>query len=106
LHGWPKAAAPMPSEGRRPNDSDPRSRSADHPRHSRGLGKLRPNGFAGIGGGTDAEAHIAFYFGAMYLLQLVEQIVADESAEKVALALDMLNAELEEFLKAHAFTTQ
>jgi hypothetical protein len=34
-----------------------------------------------IGGADHAEAHIAFPFGAMYVLQILEQIVADMSAE-------------------------
>jgi hypothetical protein len=53
-----------------------------------------------------AQAHIAFHFGAMYVLQIVEQAVALESAEKAALALGILTAELDVFIKAHAITTQ
>jgi hypothetical protein len=51
----------------------------------------------GIGGSTHAEAHVAFHFGAMYVLQIVAQVVAERSAEEAALALGMLDAELEEF---------
>ncbi|HSY08983.1 MAG TPA: hypothetical protein VK820_10675 [Steroidobacteraceae bacterium] len=53
-----------------------------------------------------AQAHIAFHFGALHVLQIVEQVVALESAEKAALALGMSTAELDEFVKAHALTTQ
>jgi hypothetical protein len=51
----------------------------------------------GIGGSTHAEAHVAFHFGEMYVLQIVAQVVAERSAEEAALALGMLDAELEEF---------
>jgi hypothetical protein len=40
------------------------------------------------------------------VLQILEEVVALESAEKAALALGMLTAELDEFVKAHAITTQ
>jgi hypothetical protein len=59
-----------------------------------------------IGGAKHAEAHIAFHFGAMYVLQIVEQIVAETSAEAAALALGTLDAELDEFMKAHAVAIQ
>jgi hypothetical protein len=59
-----------------------------------------------IGGVKDAPAHIAFYFGAMYVLQILEQVVEHGSAEAAALTLSMLTAELEEFMKAHAVKTQ
>jgi hypothetical protein len=42
----------------------------------------------------------------MYVLQIVKQIVADRSAEDAALALGILSAELEEFMKAHAVAVQ
>jgi hypothetical protein len=59
-----------------------------------------------IGGANHAQAHIAFHFGAMYVLQIVEQVVAHGSAEAAALALSTLGAELDQFMKAHAITTQ
>jgi hypothetical protein len=60
----------------------------------------------GIGGSAHAEAHIAFYFSAMYVLQMVKLIVADRSAEDAALALGVLDTEIEEFLQAHAVVVQ
>jgi hypothetical protein len=60
----------------------------------------------GIGGSAHTEAHIAFYFSAMYVLQIVKLIVADRSAENAALALGMLDAEIEEFMQAHAVAMQ
>jgi hypothetical protein len=59
-----------------------------------------------IGGAKHAQAHIAFHFGAMYVLQIVEQVVAHKSAEAAALALGMLDAELDQFMKAHAIVIQ
>ena len=59
-----------------------------------------------IGGVKDAQAHIAFYFGAMYVLQIAEQVVAQRSPAGAALALSILDAELDEFMKAHAVVTQ
>jgi hypothetical protein len=59
-----------------------------------------------VGGSAHAEAHIAFHFGAMYVLQILEQVVEHGSAESAALALSMLTAELEEFIKAHAVAMQ
>jgi hypothetical protein len=60
----------------------------------------------GVGGDTHAEAHIAFHFGAMYVLQILEQVVEHGSAESAALALSMLTTELEEFMKAYAVAVQ
>jgi hypothetical protein len=37
---------------------------------------------------------------------MLQQILANRSVEETALALDMLNAELEEFMKAHAIAVQ
>jgi hypothetical protein len=59
-----------------------------------------------VGGTEHAQAHIAFHFGALYVLQILEEAVAHESAETAALALGMLTAELNEFVRAHAITTQ
>jgi hypothetical protein len=63
-----------------------------------------------VGGDAHAEAHIAshiaFHFGAMYALQILEQAVEHESAESAAVALSVLTAELEEFIKAHAIAMQ
>ena len=42
----------------------------------------------------------------MYVLQLTQQVIADRSGEAVSLALDMLSAELDEFMKAHASVIQ
>jgi hypothetical protein len=58
-----------------------------------------------VGGYAHAEAHIAFHFGAMYALQILEQAVEHGSAEAAALALSMLTAELEEFMKTHGENT-
>ena len=60
----------------------------------------------GIGGSTHAQAHIAFHFGAMYVLQILEQVVEHGSAEAAALALSMLTTELDEFMKANAAAIQ
>jgi hypothetical protein len=58
-------------------------------------------------GGTDrAQAHIAFHFGAMYVLQIAQQVIAERSGEEASLALNMLDAELDEFMKSHAITIQ
>jgi hypothetical protein len=54
-----------------------------------------------VGGNKHAEAHIAFHFGAMYLLQITQQVVADRSGDEVSLALYMLYAELDKFMKSH-----
>jgi hypothetical protein len=59
-----------------------------------------------VGGDPHAEAHIAFHFGAMYVLQILEQVVEHGSAEAAALALSTLDAELDEFMKAHAVALQ
>jgi hypothetical protein len=59
-----------------------------------------------IGGSAHAEAHIAFHFGAMYVLQIAQQMLALRSGEEVALALGMLDAELDQFMKAHAVAIQ
>jgi len=59
-----------------------------------------------VGGADHAEAHIAFHFGAMYALQIVKQVVAQKSAEKAALLLGMLDAELDQFMQAHALIMQ
>jgi hypothetical protein len=60
----------------------------------------------GIGGDAHAEAHIAFHFGAMYVLQIAQQVLAVRSDEKAALVLGMLDAELDQFMKAHAVAVQ
>jgi hypothetical protein len=59
-----------------------------------------------IGGTEHAQAHVAFHFGALYVLQIVEQVVAQRSVEEATLALGMLDAELDEFMKSHALLTQ
>jgi hypothetical protein len=50
--------------------------------------------------------HIAFHFGAMHVLKIVKPIVADRSAEGAALALGMLDAEIEDSTQAHAVAIQ
>jgi hypothetical protein len=42
----------------------------------------------------------------MYMLQIVEQVVAHGLAEAAALALGVLDAELEKFMKSHAIAIQ
>jgi hypothetical protein len=59
-----------------------------------------------IGGANHTEAHIAFHFGAIYVLQIARQVVADRSGEEVSLALAMLDAELYQFMNAHAIVIQ
>jgi hypothetical protein len=59
-----------------------------------------------IHGTKHAQAHGAFHFGAMYVLQLTQQVIADSSGEAVSLALKMLNAELDQFMKAHAIVVR
>jgi hypothetical protein len=51
-----------------------------------------------ISGIDHAEAHIAFHFGAMYVLQIAQQVIAARSGDEVSLALGMLDAELEQFM--------
>lgn len=59
-----------------------------------------------ISGGENAPAHSAFHFGALYVLQILQQVVAERAAEEAALAIGMLSAELEEFMNAHAIAVQ
>jgi hypothetical protein len=54
----------------------------------------------------DAEAQVAFHFGAMDVLQIAQQVIAERSGEEVSLAMDMLDAELEQFMKSHAIAIQ
>jgi hypothetical protein len=58
------------------------------------------------GGDKDAEAHIAFHFGAMYVLQIARLIIAQRSSDELPLVLGMLDAEVDEFMKAHAVAIQ
>jgi hypothetical protein len=60
----------------------------------------------GVGGDKDAGAHIAFHFGAMYVLQIALHILAERPGEEAALALGMLDRELDQFMKAHAVAVQ
>jgi hypothetical protein len=55
-----------------------------------------------IGGGEHAQAHIAFHVGAMYVLEIAQQAIAKWPAEDASFALGLVEAELEEFMKAHA----
>jgi hypothetical protein len=71
-----------------------------------GWAKFAETVLPGIGGGPNAGAHVAFHFGALYVLQLVSKVVGERSAEAAAVALGMLNAELEEFMEAHAVVVQ
>jgi hypothetical protein len=58
-----------------------------------------------IGGTEHTQACIAL-FGAMYVLQIPEHVVALRSAEEAALALSTLGAEIDEFMKVHAVAVQ
>jgi hypothetical protein len=44
--------------------------------------------------------------GAMYVLQIARHVIAERSGEEAALALGMLDAELDQFMKAHAVAVQ
>jgi hypothetical protein len=70
------------------------------------MANFAETGLPSIGGDAHAEAHLAFHFGALYVLQIVEQVVARGSAESAALALSTLGAELDEIMKAHAIAVQ
>ena len=59
-----------------------------------------------VSGDTHVAAHIAFHFGAMYVLQILENVVEHGSAEAATFTLSMLTAELKEFMKAHAVSVQ
>jgi hypothetical protein len=59
-----------------------------------------------VGGNKHAEAHIVFRFGAMYVLQIAREVIEARSGDAVSLALGKLDAELDQFMKSHAITTQ
>jgi hypothetical protein len=59
-----------------------------------------------IVGTQHAEAQVAFHIGAMYVLQLTQQVIVERSSEAVSLALEMLEAEFEQFVKSHAIVIQ
>jgi hypothetical protein len=59
-----------------------------------------------IGSTDNAKAHVAFHFGAMYVLQIAQQVIAHRSGEEVSLALAMLDAELDQFMDSHAIIVQ
>jgi hypothetical protein len=59
-----------------------------------------------IRGTEHAEAHVAFYFGAMYVLQLTQRVIEERSNEAVSVALDMLDAEVDRFTKSHTIVIQ
>jgi hypothetical protein len=42
----------------------------------------------------------------MYVLQIAQQIIAERSGEEVSLALGMLDAELDQFMRSHAVAMQ
>ena len=58
------------------------------------------------GGTRHAQAHSAFHFGALYVLQLLREVVEHKSAGAAAIALAMLTVELDDFLKVHSVCTQ
>jgi hypothetical protein len=47
-----------------------------------------------------APAHLAFYFGAMYLLHVVQPAIAGGSDEAVSLAFQLLQTQLSKFIDA------
>ena len=53
-----------------------------------------------------ARAHIALHVGAMYVLEIAQQAIAHWSGEEAPLALGMVEAELEQFVKSHAIVIQ
>jgi hypothetical protein len=59
-----------------------------------------------VGGTEIAQAHMAFYFGALHVLQVIEQIAENGCADAAELALSILTIELNEFIEAHSSTTQ
>jgi hypothetical protein len=59
-----------------------------------------------IHGTERAQAHAAFHFGGMYVLQLTQQMIADSSSDALSVALDMLDAEIEQFMSSHAVAIQ
>ncbi|HSY08557.1 MAG TPA: hypothetical protein VK820_08500 [Steroidobacteraceae bacterium] len=50
-----------------------------------------------IAGTERGKANVAFHFGAMYVLHILQHVVARESAEAAGLALGMLSAEIDEY---------
>lgn len=59
-----------------------------------------------VSGNDHAQAHIAFSLWRFDVLQIVQEVVADRSVEAATLALRMLDAELEQFIKSHASVIQ
>jgi hypothetical protein len=45
-----------------------------------------------IGGTDHAQAHVAFHFGATYVLQIAQHVIADRSGEEVPLAFNQAGA--------------
>jgi hypothetical protein len=88
----------MPSEG----DLDPPISHAI----ANGWAEFAATVLPAIDGTERGKANVAFHFGAMYALQLLEHVVEHGSAEAAAFTLSMLTAELEEFMKAHAVAVQ
>jgi hypothetical protein len=64
--------------------------------------QIRRQAWTALRAPLEHPAVVAFHFGAMYVLQIAQQVIADRSGEEVSLALGMLDAELEQFMKAHA----
>jgi hypothetical protein len=47
-----------------------------------------------------------FHVGAMYVLEIAQQVIAQWSGDEASLALGMVEAELEQFVKSHAIVIQ
>ena len=59
-----------------------------------------------MGGAEHDLAHVAFHFGAMYVLQIAQQAIVDGSGEGVTLAIGVFDAELDQFMSSHAVILQ
>jgi hypothetical protein len=71
-----------------------------------GWAKFAETVLPSVGGNEHAQAHVGFHFGAMYVLQIARGVIEARSGEEVLLALGMLDAELDQFMKAHAIAIQ
>jgi hypothetical protein len=70
-------------------------------------GRILPRRFCPPSEAVSApRAHIAFHIGAMYVLEIAQQAIARWSGEEASVALGMVEAELEQFRKAHAAVIQ
>jgi hypothetical protein len=70
-----------------------------------GWSKLVETVLPTIGGTKHTEANIAFHFGAIYVLQIAQQMIAHRSGEELAL-VNMLDSELDDFMKSHSIAIQ